>query len=141
MIAQRAALTEQERNFLLAFADDTEESPWMVASDVQRLAVDGFRFPLRHYARKHHPDWYVSSELLVLFPKPDGTQGQVAPDVLVAWAPNRLRDSFDSVAEGGFPAFVLEVISPDYSKRDEQDKARLYGLCGVEEYAIFNPKA
>jgi Uma2 family endonuclease len=141
MIAQRDPWTQEERDFLLAFADDTEESPWMVTTDMQRQAINAFLNPLEHYASTHHPDWYISSDLAVLFPKPEGKTGQVAPDVLVAWAPKRLRDSFDTVAEGGFPAFVLEVVSPDYSKRDEQEKARIYGMYGVEEYAIFNPKA
>ena len=146
MIAQRdlwtpRTWTREERDFLLAFVDDTEESPWMVTTDLQQQVIDAFRFPLRHYAAKYHPEWYISTDLAVTFPKPDGSMGQVAPDVLVAVAPNHPRDSFDTRVEGGFPAFVLEVISPDYSRRDEEEKMQLYGMYRVEEYAIFNPRA
>ena len=112
MIAPHATWTREERDFLLAFADDTEESPWMVTTDIQRLAITAFLAALAHYATTHHPEWYLSSDLAVLFPKPEGRTGQVAPDVIVAVAPNHPRDSFDTAAEGGFPAFVLEVVSP-----------------------------
>ena len=146
MIAQRdlwtpRTWTREEREFLLAFVDDTEESPWMVTTDLQQQVIDAFRFPLRHYAAKYHPEWYISTDLAVTFPKPDGSMGQVAPDVIVALAENHLRDSFNVAEEGGFPAFVLEVISPDYSRRDEEEKMQLYGMYRVEEYAIFNPRA
>jgi len=127
MIAQRdlwtpRPWTKEERDFLLAFEDDTEESPWMVTTALQQLVIDNFRFPLRHYAAKYHPEWYISTDLAVTFPKPDGRLGQVAPYVLVTVADNHLRDSFNIQKEGGFPAFVLEVISPDYSRRDEEEE-------------------
>jgi hypothetical protein len=37
------------------------------------------------------------------------------------------------------PSFVLEVVSPSSTTRDERDKVRVYNLLGVAEYALFTP--
>ncbi|HXT37126.1 MAG TPA: Uma2 family endonuclease [Chloroflexota bacterium] len=132
-------LLEDDSAFLLSFADDTEESPWMVAADPQLLALLALVGPAQVYVAEHRPDLYVSSELAVRFPKVNGKIGQVAPDMFAAYAPTRLRNSFDVIAEGGFPAFVLEVVSPESVRRDTRDKPRLYGLAGAREYVIFDP--
>ncbi|MGH2410124.1 MAG: Uma2 family endonuclease [Chloroflexota bacterium] len=140
MIEARTRRYEDDCAFLLAFVDDTEESPWMVASDYHLLAEHGAVMPTRHYLRQRRPDLYVSGELLVRYPKPDGTTGTIGPDMLAAYAPQGLRSSFDVVKEGGFPAFVLEIVSPESDRRDKHEKARLYGLLGAHEYAIFDPR-
>jgi len=140
MIEARTRRDEDECAFLLAFVDDTEESPWMVASDYHLLALNAAVIPIRHYLGRRRPDLYVSGELVVRFPKPDGTRGQVGPDMLAAYAPQHLRTSFDVAKEGAFPAFVLEIVSPESDRRDKHDKARLYELLGAEEYAIFDPR-
>jgi Uma2 family endonuclease len=132
-------LSDDDCAFLSAFVDDTEESPWMVASDLHLLALHGFTVPFFLYVEEQRPDLYASSELAVRYPKPDGTTGTVGPDALAAYAPRRVRSSFDVAQEGAFPAFVLEIVSPESSRRDKQDKARLYGLIGAMEYAIFDP--
>jgi hypothetical protein len=132
-------LLEDDSAFLLSFADDTEESPWMVASDPHLLALLALVGPAQVYVAEHRPDLYVSSELAVRFPKVEGKVGQVAPDMFAAYAPSRLRNSFDVTAEGGFPAFVLEVVSPASVRRDTREKPRLYGLAGAREYVIFDP--
>ncbi|MGH2346388.1 MAG: Uma2 family endonuclease [Chloroflexota bacterium] len=140
MIEARTSRYEDDRAFLLTFIDDTEESPWMVASDYHLLALNAAVIPTRLYLGRLRPDLYVSGELAVRYPKPDGTIGQVGPDMLAAYAPRRLRTSFDVAKEGAFPAFVLEIVSPESDRRDKQDKARLYDLLGAEEYAIFDPR-
>ena len=140
MFEARTNRYEDECAFLLAFVDDTEESPWMVASDYHLLAEHGAVIPTRNYLLRRRPDLYVSGELLVRYPKPDGSTGQVGPDMLAAYAPQGLRSSFDVVKEGGFPAFVLEIVSPESDRRDKYDKARLYDLLGAREYAIFDPR-
>jgi Uma2 family endonuclease len=132
-------LSEDDCAFLLACADDTEESPWMVVADPHLLALHGFTVPFFLYVEEQRPGLYASSELAVRYPKPDGTMGTVAPDALAAYAPRRVRNSFDVVKEGAFPAFVLEIVSPESTRRDKHDKARLYGLLGALEYAIFDP--
>jgi len=118
MSKAQATLIEDDSAFLLSFADDTEESPWMVAADPHLLALTALISIAQLYAADHRPDLYVSGELAVRFPKADGTVGQVAPDLLAAYAPRRLRGSFDVTVEGGFPAFVLEVVSPASARRD-----------------------
>ncbi|CAA9587626.1 MAG: hypothetical protein AVDCRST_MAG88-4224 [uncultured Thermomicrobiales bacterium] len=65
---------------------------------------------------------------------------QLSPDVFVAFAPERARQSFDAAAEGGFPPFVLEVVSPSSTDRDEQEKRQAYDALGVREYALFTPR-
>jgi Uma2 family endonuclease len=140
MIEARTTLYEDDRAFLLAFIDDTEESPWMVASDYHLLALSAAVIPVRHYLASRRPDLYISGELVVRYPKPDGTTGQIGPDMLAAYAPRHLRSSFDVAKEGVFPAFVLEIVSPESDRRDKHDKARLYDLLGAVEYAIFDPR-
>jgi Uma2 family endonuclease len=140
MIEARTTLYEDDRAFLLAFIDDTEESPWMVASDYHLLALSAAVIPVRHYLASRRPDLYISGELVVRYPKPDGTTGQIGPDMLAAYAPRHLRSSFDVAKEGVFPAFVLEIVSPESDRRDKHDKTRLYDLLGAVEYAIFDPR-
>jgi hypothetical protein len=67
---------------------------------------------------------------------------QLAPDTFVAFVADHPRESFDSDAEvGGFPPFVLEVVSPSSRQRDKREKREAYGLLKVREYALFWPKA
>lgn len=143
MVAERETDSVEERLFLLDFEDDTEEAPWMVNCDYQRLALTALLFPLDRFARRHHPEWYISSDLPILYARPNGATGQVAPDMLVAVAPNHPRESFDSRSEGGFPAFVMEVVSTESRSRDtgKGRKVRLYDLLGAREYVIFDPPA
>ena len=117
MIAQRdlwtpRTWTREERDFLLAFVDDTEESPWMVTTDLQQQVIDAFRFPLRHYAAKYHPEWYISTDLAVAFPKPDGSMGQVAPDVLVTVAENWRLPRMAVVDRNVLRLGVFELLDP-----------------------------
>jgi Uma2 family endonuclease len=140
MVAQpTATLTDEERAFLCTFEDDTERSPWMVGKDYHRLALDALEYPLR----RHRADWYVSSDLPIVYPRPNSKTGQVAPDIMMAFVPNHQRDAFDIREEGGFPPFVLEVVSPESRSRDTRPdrKVRLYNLLGAREYAIFDPRA
>jgi len=141
MIDHTVTRTEDDRAYLLAFADDTEDAPWMVASDRHFLGVGASHFSLKLHGGEAHPEWYVSGEIFIFYTRPDGTVGKVAPDLFVALAPNYLRESFDARQEGGFPPFVLEVVSPESRQRDLREKPRAYDLCGATEYAIFDPYA
>jgi Uma2 family endonuclease len=127
--------------FLLALEDDTEDAPWMVMGDLQFWSATSFAHALRIYAHSQGLPWYVASMLPILYRTGEPAQTrQLAPDCFVAFVPNRTRESFDLEAEGVFPAFVLEVVSPSSAKRDEKEKLRAYGVLGAREYALFTPR-
>ena len=58
----------------------------------------------------------------------------------MAFVPDRARTSYDLAAEGQFPPFVLEVVSPSSVGRDQCDKRTAYALLGAREYALFTPR-
>ena len=134
--------TEEDDLFLLALDDDTEDAPWMVMGDLQFWSASSFAHCLRIYARSRGLPWYVASMLPIRFRSTGSPRKQqLAPDCFVAFVPDRVRESYDLDAEGVFPAFVLEVVSPSSVKRDEQDKLRAYGVLGAREYVLFTPHA
>lgn len=140
MIAHVRMLSDADREFLNTFPDDTNRSPWMVETDLHSLAAAVFRETLRRY----RADWYVSGNIAILYVRSNGRLGQVSPDALVAFVPNVSRDVFDSRIEpGGPPPFVLEVVSTESRSRDtgHAKKVHLYDTLGVQEYAIFDPRA
>jgi len=55
MFEARTNRYEDECAFLLAFVDDTEESPWMVASDYHPQAEHGAVLPTRNYLLRRRP--------------------------------------------------------------------------------------
>src|SRR5437763_15519207 len=59
---------------------------------------------------------------------------------MVAFVPQRPRDSYDVEQEGVFPAFVLEVLSQSSVARDTDRKRRLYEALGAQEYMLFAPE-
>lgn len=136
-------LTETEF-FLLTVPDDTEEQPWMVMGDPQFWGATEFAATLDLYGRRHNQQWYVAGMLPILYRRPTGSKGrkgQVAPDVLVArGVPRHARHSYDLEAEGVFPGFVLEILSPSSFEHDLTDKLRLYDVLGAQEYVIFAPE-
>ena len=129
-----------EEFILLTIEDDTEEAPWMVMGDPQMTAVSNVLPTLRAYARRRSLPWYVASMLPIRFVRP-GTaiKGTLAPDLFVAFVDNRSRQSFDIDREGGFPPFVLEVLSPESTSRDVDLKVSAYERLGAREYALFAP--
>jgi Uma2 family endonuclease len=137
-------LTPAEANdlFMLTLEDDSEEAPWMITGDLQFWSASGFAHSLRHYARQHGLGWYVASMLPIEYDWPYAAgKKKLAPDTMVAFVADHERTSFDADAEGGFPPFVLEVVSPSSKVRDEQQKHKAYELLGVREYALFTPRA
>ena len=120
--------------------DDTEEAPWMVMGDAQFWVAAHLATSLHHYAQVHDRPWYVASLLPIVYRRGEKRTRQVAPDVLVAFVPQRPRDSYDLAAEGGFPAFVLEVVSSSSVARDVDAKRRLYEALGAQEYVLFAPE-
>ncbi len=161
------ALTDRQRQltkdeadwlFLWSLEDDTEDAPWMTMGDLQFWSASSLAHSLRTYAHERNLGWYVASMLPILYSipalarptssratasrsrKPGSKRKQLSPDLFVAFVPEHPRQSFDSEREGGFPPFVLEVISPSSTDRDETDKLRAYEVLGVREYALFTPR-
>ena len=113
----------------------------MVMGDAQFWSASGLAHSLRVYAQEQAQPWYVASMLPILFRWPGvSRRRQVAPDVMVAFVEDRVRSSFDVVEEGGFPPFVLEVVSPSSVTRDQEEKLRIYDLLGAAEYVLFTPE-
>src|SRR5205085_10566028 len=82
-------------------ADDTEEAPWMAMGDRQYWAIARVAWTLRIYARTHQRPWYVAGRLPIRYRRPgERSRRQVAPDVMVAFVPQRPRDSYDVEQEG-----------------------------------------
>lgn len=137
-------LTEDESNtlFMLLLANDEEDAPWMVLGDLQFWSVTGFAHSLRGYAHEQGLPWYVAGMLPIEFDWPGVEERRkLAPDTFVALVADRPRTSYDLTLEGVFPAFVLEVVSPSSSRRDQRDKRIAYELLGAREYALFTPRA
>src|SRR5215210_5927883 len=136
-------LTKEEENdlFMLLLEDDTEDAPWMVMGDLQFWSASGFAHSLRSYAHERGLGWYVAGMLPITYDWPNAARKkQLSPDTFVAFVEERARTSFDVEAEGGFPPFVLEVVSPSSTTRDEQEKRHAYELLGAREYALFTPR-
>jgi Putative restriction endonuclease len=136
-------LTQEEANdlFMLMLEDDTEDAPWMVMGDLQFWSASSFAHSLRIYAHERGLDWYVASMLPIECEWPNTARKKVlAPDTFVALVAERARTTFDVAAEGAFPPFVLEVVSPSSATRDQQDKRLAYDLLGAREYALFTPR-
>ena len=126
---------------MLMLEDDTEDAPWMVMGDLQFDAASSFKYSLREYARAHGLPWYVASMVPIRYRWGlSKRRRQLSPDGFVAFVPDRRRNSFDMDAEGGFPPFVLEVISPASAVRDKGDKLQAYGVLGAREYVLFTPR-
>ena len=136
-------LTREQANdlFMLLLEDDTEDAPWMVMGDLQFWSASGFAHSLRSYAHERGLGWYVASMLPIAYDWPPAARKKVlAPDVFVAFVAEGSRTTFDVAAEGGFPPFVLEVVSPSSATRDRQEKLLAYELLGAREYALFTPR-
>jgi hypothetical protein len=126
-------LTQEEANdlFMLMLEDDTEDAPWLVMGDLQFWSASSFAHSLRIYAHERGLDWYVASMLPIEYEWPKtARKKQLAPDTFVAFVAERARTTFDVAAEGAFPPFVLEVVSPSSTTRDQQDKRLAYDLLG-----------
>jgi hypothetical protein len=136
-------LSDEDRDFLFALDDDTEDAPWMVMSDPQFWSVTEFVHPLRQYRRRTGLPGYVASMLPILYTVTDSRgrirHRQIAPDAFLALVADHERSSYDLAVEQQPPSFVLEVVSPSSTARDERDKVRAYDLLGVAEYALFAP--
>lgn len=112
----------------------------MAMGDLQFWSASSLAYALKGYAHRRSHLWYVASMVPILYPRPRlRTKGKFSPDVYVAFVEDHPRQSFDIQKEGGFPPFVLEVLSPDSTVRDLTEKVQAYGALGAQEYALFAP--
>lgn len=125
---------------MLLLEDDTEDAAWMVMGDLQFWSASSFAQSLRTYAHEQGLGWYVAAMLPITFKWPGvPNKRTLSPDTFVAFVPAHSRTSYDVATEGGFPPFVLEVVSPSSIARDQEEKREAYDLLGVREYALFTP--
>lgn len=133
---------QEDELFMLLLEDDTEDAPWMVMGDPQFWSASSFAHSLRTYAHARGLPWYVAAMLPIRYTwGRSRRKKQLAPDVFVAFVPEHGRPSYDVAREGGFPAFVLEVVSPSSIRRDREEKVHAYELLGAREYALFTPRS
>lgn len=132
---------QQHQLFMLLLLDDTEDAPWMVMGDLQFWSASSLAHSLRSYAREQGLGWYVASMLPIESTWPNVPGKKVlSPDLFVAFVPEHARSSFDAEAEGGYPPFVIEVVSRSSATRDAREKLVAYELFGVREYVLFTPR-
>ena len=58
----------------------------------------------------------------------------------MAFVPEHPRSCYDVEVGGSFPPFVLEVVSPNSTTRDQVEKRRAYNMMAAREYALFTPR-
>src|SRR5438128_9245208 len=132
---------EEDDLFMLTLDDDTEDASWMVMGDLQFWSVSSFAHSLRIYAHEQRLSWYVASMLPIEYDWPNAARKKkLSPDTFVAFVDERARTTYDVEAEGMFPPFVLEVVSPSSTTRDRREKRRAYELLGAQEYVLFTPR-
>jgi len=137
-----ALSTDLDRDLLLLTTpNDTKDAPWMVMADLQVRGVDVLKSILRYHVERHHLPWYLASYLKVTMRRGRSNRRlNVAPDLLMVEAPDRLRTSWNVEREGKPPQFVVEMSSEKSWERDSEDKPAIYDAMGVREYAIFAPE-
>lgn len=138
----QSSLTQEQsdRLFMLLLDDDGPQTSQLVMDDLKFWAVSSFVHSLRDYAHEHDFGWYVTAFLPLNFILPTSSREfQICPDALVAFASECARQTFDAAREGGFPPFVLDVISVSEVEGAEHEKRNVYELLGAREYALFTP--
>lgn len=90
------------------------------------------------------PDVRVFNELLVQYPLPDGTIGQVVPDNMVVLhdGPLEAEGSYNVPLEAARPFWTLEYVSKHNKRKDYEDNFRKYEReLKVPYYLLFYPDA
>ena len=131
---------QEDELFMVLLEDDTEDAPWMTMGDLQFWSASSFAHSLRIYGHQQGLGWYVASMLPILYRwQNEGRKKQLSPDTFVAFVPEHPRTSYDVEIEGAFPPFILEVVSPSSTERDQIEKSKAYDLLGAKEYVLFTP--
>ena len=89
-----------------------------------------------------NPDVFVATDNLI-YPDPKDDRICLAPDVYIAYGRPKDDDrgSYKVWNEGGiFPQVIVEVLSPNNTKKQMNAKRQWYETHGCEEYLQINPK-
>ncbi|OHB91113.1 MAG: restriction endonuclease, partial [Planctomycetes bacterium RIFCSPHIGHO2_12_42_15] len=86
-----------------------------------------------NYVRKNKLGYVYCAPFDVLFSEEDIVQ----PDIIFVSNENRKIITKDNIK--GTPDLLIEILSPDTSKRDLGIKKKLYAKNGVREYWIVDP--
>jgi Uma2 family endonuclease len=115
----------------MPMADNTKQLRWIVVLYGNLTAL--FR------ARD---DVFVAADLL-WYPVEGQPELRYAPDVYVAFGrPKGDRGSYKQWEEGNVPpAVVFEILSPNNTVQEMDDKRAFYEEYGVEEYYVYDPDA
>jgi Uma2 family endonuclease len=88
-----------------------------------------------------HPCEVYEAPFDLLLPEGDEDDDEVAtvvqPDILVFCDKSKLTEA----GARGAPTFIIEILSPSTSKKDLNEKFRLYERHGVREYWVVDPDA
>jgi Uma2 family endonuclease len=112
-------------------AESTRQFQWIVTIQGNLDALYGPR-----------DDVFVGGDNFV-YPVEGQPGVNVAPDVYVAFGrPKGHRGSYKVWEEGGtFPQVVFEVLSPNNTYTEMQNKRKFYQKYGAEEYYVYDPEA
>jgi Uma2 family endonuclease len=91
---------------------------------------------------RDRPDVFVAGDLF-WYPVEGHPEVRFAPDVLVAFGrPKGDRGSYKQWEEGNVPLTVtFEILSPNNTPLEMDDKREFYEEHGVEEYYVYDPDA
>ena len=105
--------------------------------DFYRYAVDAVR---EHF--RPRPEVYVTGDHFIYLEE-GNPKNCIAPDLYVVMnGGHRMRDTYKVWEEpGGFPDFVLEIVSPSTWRTDLGAKRNRYAALGVGEYWLHDPHA
>ena len=105
--------------------------------DFYRYAVDAVR---EHF--RPRPEVYVTGDHFIYLEE-GNPKNCIAPDLYVVMnGGHRMRDTYKVWEEpGGFPDFVLEIVSPSTWRTDLGAKRVRYAALGVGEYWLHDPHA
>lgn len=111
-------------------SDNTLQFQWIVT--LQGNLDDMFR---------HDPNVFVAGDLL-WYPVQGHPEIRIGPDALVVFGrPRGYRGSYRQWREGGIPPqVVFEVLSPNNTRQEMNDKLAFYEHYGVEEYYLYDPE-
>jgi Uma2 family endonuclease len=115
---------------------------WMMSAPSQRHQTISMRLSGELYLfLKGKTCMPFSAPFDVLLPKADEADDEVdsvvQPDIMVFCDPSRIR----TANARGAPDLVVEILSPSTSRKDQNEKHRLYERAGVREYWVVDPAA
>ena len=113
----------------------------MADSDEQAATMTYSSYALGLHFR-NRKDVYIAIDTFLYFWDRDlGKVINVAPDLMVViGVDGHMRQSYSVWDEGDrVPDFVMEIVSPNVTRKELDDKQSIYERMGVTEYFVFDP--